>query len=122
MTFLIISVFYFTLGLIILNVLTYKAKIQWDFLHLVMDVASVQDMFSHTLKSVHSSLFYCSNLLLHQLGKLRMWRKCMALSPLLRIYLNIAYTLLKKYNFVKHVQIISIHHILYTISYMHPKT
>ena len=37
--------------LIILNVLIYKAKTQWQLLHFVMDVASVQDMYSHMLKS-----------------------------------------------------------------------
>ena len=38
---------FFIPDLIILNVLIYKAKTQWHLLHLVMDVASVQDIYSH---------------------------------------------------------------------------
>ena len=59
MTLLLIII----LDLIILNVLIYKAKTQRHLLHLVMDVASVQDMYSHMLKSVHFSLFYYNSLL-----------------------------------------------------------
>ena len=40
------------IDLITLNVLTCKAKIYWHLLHLVMDVANVQDITLHTLKLV----------------------------------------------------------------------
>ena len=51
------------LDLIILNVLMYKEKIHWHFLHLVKDNANVLDVSLQMSKSVYSSLFYCNSLL-----------------------------------------------------------